>query len=274
MEPAAPTPPRAPAGRARWSIHLALIAAYMLLPIVTGLSRQAAQGPILPNGRWLLLVSAVELAAFGVALGLAWLASRASRDDLLLRWRGGLWPVPLGVAYSVALRLLLLVVVATIVGALILTGQMTSESIGRLAVARAPQVGALVDVSAMRNDPVYYWLLLTLVSFVVAGLREELWRAAFVAGLRGLWPRWFGSLRGQIGAVTIAAVFFAAAHVRMGPSAVCFAGVLGLGLGLIMVLHRSIWPAVIAHGAFDATSLASIPWAMERLAEAGGLLGQ
>ena len=39
----------------------------------------------------------------------------------------------------------------------------------------------------------------------------------------------------------------------------------GFWLGLIMVRHRSIWPAVLAHGAFDATSMALIPWAMEQL---------
>jgi hypothetical protein len=43
------------------------------------------------------------------------------------------------------------------------------------------------------------------------------------------------------------------------------AGVLGLSLGLIMVLHRSIWPAVFAHGFFDATSMALAPWAMEMM---------
>jgi hypothetical protein len=32
-----------------------------------------------------------------------------------------------------------------------------------------------------------------------------------------------------------------------------------------MVLHRSIWPAVIAHGMFDATSMALLPWAMDHL---------
>jgi hypothetical protein len=29
-----------------------------------------------------------------------------------------------------------------------------------------------------------------------------------------------------------------------------------------MVFHRSIWPAVIAHGAFNATSMALIPWVL------------
>ena len=40
---------------------------------------------------------------------------------------------------------------------------------------------------------------------------------------------------------------------------------LGFGLSVVMVLHRSIWPAVIAHGLFDATSLALLPWAMEAM---------
>jgi len=30
---------------------------------------------------------------------------------------------------------------------------------------------------------------------------------------------------------------------------------MGFGFGLIMIYHRSIWPAVIAHGLFDATSM-------------------
>jgi membrane protease YdiL (CAAX protease family) len=34
-----------------------------------------------------------------------------------------------------------------------------------------------------------------------------------------------------------------------------------------MVLHRSIWPAVIAHGMFNATSFAMLPWAIEKLQE-------
>jgi hypothetical protein len=32
-----------------------------------------------------------------------------------------------------------------------------------------------------------------------------------------------------------------------------------------MVLHRSIWPAVIAHGMFDATTFALLPWVIEAL---------
>jgi len=38
-----------------------------------------------------------------------------------------------------------------------------------------------------------------------------------------------------------------------------------VGLGLIMIFHGSIWPAVIAHGLFDATSMAMIPWVMAHI---------
>jgi hypothetical protein len=43
------------------------------------------------------------------------------------------------------------------------------------------------------------------------------------------------------------------------------AAIRGLLLGIIMVVHDSIWPAVIAHGMFDATSFALLPVALEHL---------
>ncbi len=260
---------RAPASRTRWSIHLALITAYLLVVAALGWRQQGSRGPALSSsGGSLLMVSAEQLAIFGLVFGLAWLASRASRDDLLLRWRGGLWPVPLGLAYSVVLRVFAVGVMLAAVVTLTVTGLITPGWIERFAAANGPRVGALLDVSALRNDPLYYWAMLTLVSFVVAGLREELWRAAFLAGMRSLWPSWFGSRLGQIGAVAIAAVIFGLGHARMGAIAVLTTGILGFGLGLIMVLHRSIWPAVIAHGALDATTMALLPWLMDRLRQA------
>ena len=117
----------------------------------------------------------------------------------------------------------------------------------------------------MRNNPMYFWLTLTVVSFIVAGLREELWRSAFLAGMKALWPQRFGSRAGQIGAVIISSIIFGFGHMALGTLAACLAGLVGMGLGLIMVFHRSIWPAVIAHGLFDATTMAMIPWAMEHM---------
>jgi membrane protease YdiL (CAAX protease family) len=122
-----------------------------------------------------------------------------------------------------------------------------------------------VDVSALRDNPIYFWLTTTFVSFVLGGLREELWRSAFLGGMRTLWPKCFSSRSGQIGAVVIAALFFGFGHLPQGGVAAGMAALLGLGLGVIMVLHRSIWPAVIAHGMFDATSLALLFWMAEHL---------
>lgn len=258
----------------RWWIHLLLIAAYPLLIGVVGVGGET-RGPALASGSaGLLWVCAVQLAVFAGIFGLAWLASRASRDALLWRWRGGFWPVPLGIAYSVGIRVALGLVVVAMGAILIVTGLVSTESLRAFSLENRPDVESLVDVSAMKNDPLYYWLTLTLVSFVVAGLREEVWRGAFLAGMKGLWPQRFGSRRGQVVAVLLAAVIFGIAHIGQGILGACFAGLLGVGLGLIMVLHRSIWPAVIAHGMFDATSLALIPWAVEKLQEIQKSLGQ
>jgi membrane protease YdiL (CAAX protease family) len=104
-------------------------------------------------------------------------------------------------------------------------------------------------------------------------LREELWRSAFLAGMRALWPERFGSRVGQIAAAAVAAVIFGIGHLAQGVIGAGAATLLGFGLGVIMVLHRSIWPAVIAHGAFDATTMALLPWAeqwLRQLRDAAG----
>jgi uncharacterized membrane protein YbhN (UPF0104 family) len=87
----------------RWSIHLAIMAA---LPVVAGFAGASSRGngPALTNNvRGLLIVTGLEVLFFALLFGLAWLFSRATRDDLLLRWRPGYWVVPLGVIYSVAI---------------------------------------------------------------------------------------------------------------------------------------------------------------------------
>jgi len=226
------------------------------------------RGPALSHGaKGLLIVCTAQLVIFALVFGGAWMASRASPDDLLLSWRGGFWTVPLGIGYSVAIRLALGVVILVVVAALTTTRVITPESLQHYFTANRPDVEAIVDVEAMRQNPLYFWLSVTLVSFVLGGLREELWRSAFLTGLRKLWPGGFGSQAGQIAGVAVAAVIFGIAHLGMGVLAAGMAGLLGFGLGVIMVLHRSIWPAVIAHGMFDATSLALVPWAMEKLKE-------
>jgi len=94
---------------------------------------------------------------------------------------------------------------------------------------------------------------------VVAGLREEIWRAGTLAAMKALWPTIFTDRDGQIAAVAVIAIVFGMAHLAMGLLAAALAILLGFFLGVIMVVHRSIWPAVFAHGFFDAATFAMLP---------------
>jgi membrane protease YdiL (CAAX protease family) len=196
---------------------------------------------------------------FAVVFGLAWLSSRATTEELFLRWRPGWLVLPLGFAYSIAIRLVIAIILIG-VSAVLLATVFNPEQLRQFWQSSQPDVSTLVSLPAARSDPVYAWLLLTLVSFVSAGLREELWRAGTLAGLRALWPRLFGNRIGQVAAVILIAVVFGAGHFRMGLLAAILAGVLGVLLGLIMIFHRSVWPAVIAHGGFDALTFALLAW--------------
>jgi len=278
---AADQPPEVPAdaelarpsarGRRCWWIHLLLLGSYPL--VLAALSGNASEkkAPALGTGAMALLaICGLELGLFAVVFGMAWLASRASRDELLLRWRGGFRVVLLGLGYSVLIRLILAIVLGVIAAVVLASGAMTVDSLQQFFKTNRPQVEAVVDVNALRHDPVYFWLSLTLVSFVVGGLREELWRTGVMAGMRALWPKRFGSLGGQTLAVGLAAIIFGLGHVVQGTLAVGLTGMLGFTLGMIIVLHRSIWPAVIAHGFFDAISLALLPFIAERMELSAG----
>ncbi len=255
----------------RWWLHLLIIAAYPLLLGLAGAGQPTQNAPALSTGvAGLMIVCAVELIIFAVVFGLAWLASRISADELRCRWRGGFWTVPLGIGYSVAIRLAVGLVIGMIGAALVITHVTSSQGLQEFFSANRPNVAAVVDIDALRANPVYFWLTLTLVSFVLGGLREEIWRSAFLAGMRGLWPRRFGSRGGQIAAAGAAAVIFGVGHLVQGPVAMGLTALLGFGLGVIMILHRSIWPAVIAHGVFDATSLALLPWVADKLPQVIG----
>jgi membrane protease YdiL (CAAX protease family) len=63
------------------------------------------------------------------------------------------------------------------------------------------------------------------------------------------------SRTGESIAIVLIGVAFGAAYLPMGALAAVAAGLIGIFLGIILIIHRSIWPAVIAHGLFDATAL-------------------
>jgi membrane protease YdiL (CAAX protease family) len=260
LDPIPSQPEETAPRRLGWWVHLVVLTAFPVLIGVMSIGRSAHAEPALTHSvRGLLITSLLQMGVFAVFFGVAWLGSKASGKDLLLPWRRGCWPVLQGVAYSFLLRFALGVLAVMVAAILVLSQAMKLEDLQRFSQLNRPDVGALVDISALRQNPVYFWLTLTLVSFVVAGLREELWRSALLAGLRRLWPRQFGSRGGQFLGVSLAAVVFGAGHVAQGPMGMVVAGLLGLGLGIIMVIHDSIWPAVIAHGMFDATTFALLP---------------
>ncbi len=152
------------------------------LPLLAGFAGPAShgKGPALTHtARGLLIVCAVELLLFAIPFGLAWLASRATKDDLLLRWRPGYWVVPLGAVYSLAIRMgagLVVLIVATI--AMVSTGASKAD-LEKFVQGNRPQVEKLVDLHAMSSSSAYYWLSVILVSFVIGGLALDL-----AAGIR------------------------------------------------------------------------------------------
>lgn len=252
----------------RWRLWalLVLVVPYPLILGLVGASKPEDQGPVLSGG-WknLLIVCGAELALFGALLGLGCWLARSTRDDLLLRVRNLRTLAPLGIAYSIALRLGLGIVGAVVVATIMITQGLSQQALEELMKRNGPQVEKLVNIQALSEDPVYYWLTLTFVSFVVAGLREELWRAASLSALRRLWPRVFDSPRGAYAAMALTSLLFGIGHLPMGWIAVGGTAFLGMALGSIMVFHRSIWPAVIAHGMFDATSFALLPLVADQL---------
>ncbi len=167
--------------------------------------------------------------------------------------------------YSVAIRLAAVVIVVVIAFVLLITHAVTAAQISSLTRSHLPSFDVLVDSQAMHPSNAYYWLTITVISFLNAGLREELWRGGTLAALRELFPRAFGSRRGQVLAVALIAIVFGAGHLSMGLYAAIVAGLLGLMLGLVIVWYQSIWPAVFAHGFIDATSFALLPLVVDRL---------
>lgn len=249
-----------PVQRWRLWLHLLLVVPYPLIAAFAGGADKESKRSALTGGwKSLLLVCGIELMVFSTVLGLAVWLSRTTRDDLMLRARGMGRFIVQGMGYSLAIRFGIGLIMGLVAAVLILLGVVTQEAIEQFVNSNRPDVEKLVDVKALKNDPIYFWLTLTFVSFVVAGLREELWRSASLTGLRKLWPQWFGSTKGQLIGVVLTSLLFGIGHLSQGWFAVGVTALIGMALGTIMVLHRSAWPAIIAHGAFDAASFALLP---------------
>jgi membrane protease YdiL (CAAX protease family) len=272
MESRAVVPPPLPQNeslgyRLRWWLHLALIGLYPILVIAIGYffaPAEGRRGPALPN-TWigLLALAAAELGMFFFVFALAWLSSRASAEQLMLKWRNGLQPFLFGFGYSIVLRvaigiLTLVVLMVFLFSWQAVTGKKSKQELEKKAEEVVnqlkPDIGGLLDVKSLGKDPVSFVLMLTLISFGVAGLREELWRAGVLAAVGVLFPKWYNHVAGKLFFIMLVAVVFGLCHIPQGWGGVVLTGILGMGLGCIMVFHGSTWVAVVAHGFFDATS--------------------
>lgn len=251
-------------------VMLVLVGSYPLVIGVLGkwLGAGHAEATVLPaTVPGLLAACAENMALFLVLFGIGAAIARPTRAELFATGFPGWKDWFLGLGYSVGLRVglaMLLAAALMVVGTVL---QLRGQSLNSLQGIR-PQVENLLDPGALRN-PVYLVLSLTLVSFVVAGFREELWRAVVFAAVLRLAPRARTSISGRLGMVSAAAVIFGLGHLTMGWSGVVLTGLLGLGLGGILIFHRSLWIAVLAHGFFDATS-----FALFRVIDAMGALEQ
>lgn len=251
-------PPDRPAFPAGWrsAVALLILATYVMLPALLGLSRESSDTAILPgNVRGVLILCGIELSLFTAAFGLAaWLARFRWAELCLttpIRW----WSWPRAIGYSIALRVGIGMV---LVGSLGIAQLFRGKPITDLDSLR-PKVEAMVDVAALQ-DPLYLALMLTLVSFVLAGLREELWRVGMIALLGRLAPGWFGGRWGPWFALIPVAILFGLGHTAQGWVGVAATTGIGLGLGAILLFHRSLAEAVLAHGFFNATTFALLPW--------------
>lgn len=237
-------------------MSLILIGFYPLFVSLLGKLRpeRASSGPSLPSSvTGLIVFSGLELGVFGVFWLLGWAFSRATKDDLLLRWRGGIMPVLQGFGYALALRLGLVFLIIFVAGIVLTATGMDPKQFAKFIQDNQPQTDSLFSKAALAN-PLYLLAMTTILSFVVAGCREELWRTAALASLRNLLPDHWTETARWVWAIVLSSIVFGLGHIYQGGLGVVLTALLGAGLGVVTWRHRSIWPSVFAHGFIDATS--------------------
>ncbi|MFM7101948.1 MAG: type II CAAX prenyl endopeptidase Rce1 family protein, partial [Verrucomicrobiota bacterium] len=205
-----------------------------------------------PGG--LLQVGGTNLVLFGGVFLVAVALGRPSRRELHGTSAPGWMHWLLGFAWSIALRLGVGVILFPVAAAsMALRGR---EGPADLEGFR-PKIENLLNPEALA-DPAYLLVCATFISFLVAGLREELWRAGMIAGVARLLAGRVSPRQAELAGVAFAAVVFGFGHLTQGWAGVLLTGVLGLGLGGILILRRSLAEVVIAHGFFDATTFVAL----------------
>lgn len=260
--PPIPHAPKPRVARWRWGVALAILIVLPLLASVFSARRagSARDGALLPTSlNGLLLFCFFNMVEFSVVWGLAWAFSRGNKDELFLRWKG--WKsIGWGIAYSLLMRFGLMVAMILIFIVLAVVG-FDPKTMGEVVKSSGENTQKVFAPIFAGRDPLYKLLVIGLISFVVAGLREELWRAATMAGMLHLAPRkWSDSTKNGV-ALGLSSALFGLGHGYQGAAGILGTGLLGVALGAIMLRHKSVWPAIVAHGCFDAVSFAALAFA-------------
>lgn len=263
-----PLPASRPVPRWRWFVATITVGAFPFAAAWSSITRAKSNGggeATLPRTvEGLLLAGSLQLAIILFFVGVGWLFSRATQAELWMKWRGGIAPIWQGALYSIGLRMLPML--PLIAAAIVLTTLgYKPEVLSQWVTANRPQTDGIGD-SIRAGSLLYKTLMLTFFSFVVAGFGEELWRVATMRGLLEIAPRALSPFVKNAIAVVVSAVVFGIGHLYQGVLGVGVTAFIGIALGAITLYHRSVWPAVIAHGCFDAASFLAVTLGADKLA--------
>lgn len=85
---------------------------------------------------------------------------------------------------------------------------------------------------------------------------------------RGLLLTRFNALvRNRGVAILLSALCFGMVHIYQGPMGIAQTASIGVVLGIVATMSRSLWPAIIAHAAFNSIQFALMPYAMKLIEE-------
>lgn len=237
--------------RGSWIVFLVLMVAYILAAAWRGASIRTTEPALSSSISGLIRDTSLALFTFAIPFGIGLLLTKPTKGDFFINSPMN-WFIScaLGMGWSVVLRLAILVPAAVVAGIIIFLNP--KDGINQF-VASRPKIENLIDPVALAS-PAYAIICITWLSFVVAGLREELWRAAVIRSVSSLGPKGNPTRMMEWVGVFLSSVMFGLAHATQGWLGVLLTGLLGLGLGMIQVIRRSLPEAILAHGFFDAST--------------------
>ncbi len=121
-----------------------------------------------------------------------------------------------------------------------------------------------VDLEGMAKERFQFFEMVPHLSFwqsaafsAFVGVHEEILFRGFILG------RLQALFRSNIAAILVSSVVFGLLHFYQGPIGVVQTATVGMVLATVVIRTRSLWPAILAHAAFDTIGLTLIPLLQE-----------